>query len=133
MRAVLSVAIAPGFREMSCGVLLRLKPVLGWDMDRATIELHLASAEEHVALGIDNVECQREIILQLELDGHDTVEAQRLLVYFEEQLAMHVADRDRLRRELEGTAWVTSAKLADQTDPISRSTCAQREQLGSKR
>ena len=73
-------------------------------MDRATIELHLASAEEHVALGVDNVECQREIILKLELDGHDTVEAQRLLVYFEEQLAMHVADRDRLRRELEGTA-----------------------------
>ena len=73
-------------------------------MDRAAIELHLASAEEHVALEVDNVECQREIILKLELGGHDTDEAQRLLVYFEEQLAMHVADRDRLRRELEGTA-----------------------------
>jgi hypothetical protein len=69
-------------------------------MDRATIELHLASAEEHVALGVDNVERQREIILKLQLDGHDTVEAQRLLVYFEEQLATHVADRDRLRKEL---------------------------------
>ena len=66
-------------------------------MDRATIELHLASAEEHVALGADR---QREIIVNLERDGHGAVEAQRLLVYFEEQLAMHVADRDRLRKEL---------------------------------
>ena len=69
-------------------------------MDRATIELHLASAEEHVALGADTVERQREIIVNLERDDHGTVEAQRLLVYFEEQLAMHVADRDRLRKEL---------------------------------
>jgi hypothetical protein len=69
-------------------------------MDRARIELHLASAEEHVALAGDTVERQREIIVKLELDGHGIVEAQRLLVYFEEQLAMHVADRDRLRKEL---------------------------------
>jgi hypothetical protein len=74
--------------------------VLRWGMDRARIELHLASAEEHVALAGDTVERQREIIVKLELDGHGIVEAQRLLVYFEEQLAMHVADRDRLRKEL---------------------------------
>lgn len=53
-------------------------------MDRATIELHLASAEEHVALGADTVERQREIIVNLERDDHGAVEAQRLLVYFEE-------------------------------------------------
>jgi hypothetical protein len=69
-------------------------------MDRAMIELHLASAEEHVALGAATVERQREIIVKLERDGHGTIEAQRLLVYFEEQLAMHVADWDRLRKEL---------------------------------
>ena len=104
---------------MWCIAPAQARLVLGWDMDRAAIELHLASAEEHVALEVDNVECQREIILKLELDGHDTVEAQRLLVYFEEELAMHVADRDRLRRELGGNCvTVTSAKLADQTDPI---------------
>ena len=64
------------------------------------IELHLASDEEHVALGAATVERQREIIVKLERDRHGTIEAQRLLVYFEEQLAMHVADRDRLRKEL---------------------------------
>ena len=43
---------------------------------------------------------KREIIVNIERDDHGAVEAQRLLVYFEEQLAMHVADRDRLRKEL---------------------------------
>ena len=71
-----------------------------WAMDRATIELHLASAEERVALAVDSVEREREIIVKLELDGHDSIEAKRLLVHFEEQLAMHVAERNRLKKEL---------------------------------
>jgi hypothetical protein len=69
-------------------------------MDRATIELHLASAEEHVALGADTVERQREIIAKLAHEGHDPSEARRMLVYFEEQLTMHIAERDRLKKEL---------------------------------
>ena len=69
-------------------------------MDRATIELHLAFAEEHVALAADSVKRQREIIVKLELDGHNSIEAKRLLVHFEEQLAIHVAERNRLKKEL---------------------------------
>jgi hypothetical protein len=74
--------------------------VLRWAMDRATIELHLAFAEEHVALAADSVKRQREIIVKLEVDGHNNIEAKRLLVHFEEQLDMHVAERNRLKKEL---------------------------------
>jgi hypothetical protein len=60
---------------------------------------HLAQAERHVAEGERHVARQRELIAELERDGHDTVQARELLVQFEGLQVMHVADRDRLRRE----------------------------------
>jgi hypothetical protein len=42
----------------------------------------------------------RELVTQLERDGHDTALAARLLEEFEEVLTMHIAHRDRLRDEL---------------------------------
>ncbi|MBV9434173.1 MAG: hypothetical protein JO137_20310 [Hyphomicrobiales bacterium] len=68
---------------------------------RATNELHLSEAEAHVAEGMRHVENQREIIANLERGGHDTFEAEWLLRTFEDTLAMHVAHRDRLRKELD--------------------------------
>lgn len=47
---------------------------------------------------------QREIVAELERDGHDVSEARKLLVQFEELQAMHVADRDRLIDELAAAA-----------------------------
>ncbi len=70
--------------------------------DRVQLREHLALAERHVAEGERVVARQREIVAELERDGHDAAAAQarQLLAQFEELLALHVADRDRLRKEL---------------------------------
>ena len=68
--------------------------------DSAMILDHLEQARRHVAEGDHHVGRQRERVSQLARDGHDTKEAQRLLRRFEELQALHVADRDRLEREL---------------------------------
>jgi hypothetical protein len=49
-----------------------------------------------------NVANQRKLLASLEADGHTerAAEAQRLLGQFEESQALHIADRDRLRKEL---------------------------------
>ena len=70
------------------------------DMDRALTEDHLAQAERHVADGHRHVAHQRELVANLERDGHDAVQARSLLAQFESLLALHIADRDRLRSEL---------------------------------
>jgi hypothetical protein len=69
----------------------------------AMIREHLAQAEQHVALGERHVRHQREIVGKLQQDGHDAQEALKLLAQFEDLQAMHVADRDRLRKELEAS------------------------------
>jgi hypothetical protein len=61
---------------------------------------NLALTEEQVALGAKHVARQREIIAELERDGHDTTQALALLAHFEQLQAMHIADRDRLLGEL---------------------------------
>lgn len=47
---------------------------------------HLAEAEEHVVSGRRAIIRQRELILDLERDGHEAAEARRLLATFEEVL-----------------------------------------------
>ena len=71
-------------------------------MDRAMIAEHLAQAERHVTLGERHVAEQRERVINLGQDGHDATGAASLLSQFEELQAQHVADRDRVRRELTG-------------------------------
>jgi hypothetical protein len=61
---------------------------------------HLAQAEDDVASGRRAIIRQRELILDLDRDGHETGEARRLLATFEEMQKLHVADRDRLLKEL---------------------------------
>jgi hypothetical protein len=70
-------------------------------MDRALLQLHLAEAERHVAVGERNLLRQRYLIATLERDGHDTTDAVALLTSFSELQAIHIADRDRLLRELD--------------------------------
>lgn len=70
--------------------------------DRAMIERHLALAEEHVVQGEGHITRQREIVGEMERDGHvDAAQAAReLLVTFEMTQRSHLGDRDRLRAEL---------------------------------
>ena len=61
------------------------------------LERHLTQAEEHVALGEHR---QRELVGEMERDGHETTKARRLLATFEEMQERHRADRDRIWNEL---------------------------------
>lgn len=61
---------------------------------------HLAQAERHVVEAERRIARQREIIASLERDGQRPTAARGLLAAFETFLAMHLADRDRLRKEL---------------------------------
>ena len=74
--------------------------IMGTPTGRNKLYEHLAIAEEHVAAGERNLARQRRIVAELERDGHNTAQALALLMYFEEVQAMHIAERDRLLREL---------------------------------
>lgn len=67
---------------------------------RSMIRQHLTLAREHVAQGEKHVARQREIVAELDRDGHDAALARQLLEQFERVQANHVADRDRLEKEL---------------------------------
>jgi hypothetical protein len=70
-------------------------------MDRATISNHLEQARRHVAEAERHIARQREMVAQLRHDGHDVSESEKLLDLFEQLYVMHVADRDRLEKELD--------------------------------
>ena len=72
-------------------------------MDRARILRHLAEAEDHVAEGQTRLNRQREIVAELERDGHDSAMARELLRQFESVQAMHIAGLARVTRELAET------------------------------
>ena len=74
-------------------------------MDRTMLLDHLAQAERHVAQGDGHILRQRALIDRLHRDGHETSVAEDLLRRFEEIQRMHIADRDRLRRELEALTY----------------------------
>ena len=73
-------------------------------MDRAILLDHLALAERHVAEGDRHLMRQREIVAEIEEAGRDSALARGLLLTFEGSQATHIADRDRLLRELEGAS-----------------------------
>ena len=65
------------------------------------VERHLAQAEEAVVLGEHHIARQRALIAELEQKSHDTAQAKQLLATFEETQMLHLAGRDRVRRELD--------------------------------
>jgi len=69
-------------------------------MDRKLLEDHLSAVEQQLAEVERNVANQRELVSHLEREGHDTESAARQLEQLVEVLAMHIADRDRIREEL---------------------------------
>ena len=70
--------------------------------ERAMIEGHLAQAEAHVAQGESHIARQKEIVAELERDGHPDAaqSARELLATFEMTQKSHLDDRDPLRAEL---------------------------------
>ena len=69
-------------------------------MVRDILERQLTKAEEQVAIAAQNVARQRELVAELERDGYDATQAKKMLEQFLEQQALHIADRDRLIKEL---------------------------------
>ena len=65
----------------------------------ALIEHRLAMAEHNVEAAQQRVELQRNVIADLETEGLSAEKARDILVVFEETLALHTADRDRLIEE----------------------------------
>jgi hypothetical protein len=74
-------------------------------MEREMLIEHLSQAERHVAEGEMVVERQRSLVENLARDGHDTSKQAALLQQFEERLAMHIKDRDRVLKELAKSEW----------------------------
>jgi hypothetical protein len=70
-------------------------------MDRDFLENALAQAERHVAEGEGILARQRAAIVALERIGRDVTRSKEFLSIFEESQRLHVADRDRLRRNWE--------------------------------
>ena len=69
-------------------------------MDREMLLDHLALAERHILQGEAHLTAQRALIARLDRNGHDARPARDLLDLFEDLQRVHIADRDRLLREL---------------------------------
>ena len=70
-------------------------------MNREIKAQHLETVERHVREGRRHVARQKALVAELKQHGHDDDLARALLAKFEELQALHVADRDRLRAELD--------------------------------
>jgi hypothetical protein len=70
-------------------------------MDKQLVEQHLKMAKQHVAQGRRHIARQKQIIVKLRRGQHDTSQARQLLSTFEELQLMHIAERNRLQKELE--------------------------------
>jgi len=68
--------------------------------NRVMLEDHLAATERLLAEGERHVAYLRELVDQMERDGHDTAQATQLLKEFEEVVAVHIAERNRMRYAL---------------------------------
>lgn len=70
-------------------------------MNRAVTRQSLAAAERHVEIGEAMLAETRARLRQKRGDGVDVSEAEATLALLEEMQALRIAERDRLRRELE--------------------------------
>jgi Fe2+ or Zn2+ uptake regulation protein len=74
-------------------------------MDRALLLQQLGQSEKRIEAGVQKVTKQRETIAGLAADGHDAVEAKRVLADFEQAQAMSLAHYERIEIELARTKW----------------------------
>jgi hypothetical protein len=73
-------------------------------MEKATVLRLLALVQKHIAQGHDHIKQQHEIIARLDINGSETSDAWDLLRLFERTMTIHVADRDRLLKQLASSA-----------------------------
>jgi hypothetical protein len=64
------------------------------------LQRHIEEAESRIQRGQRNVDHQRKTISDLERDNQDATIAKALLRILEKALAVHVAERDQLLKEL---------------------------------
>ena len=69
-------------------------------MKRALLQRHIEEAENRIQRGQRNIDIQREAVSELERDNQDATIAKALLTLFDKALAVYVADRDHLLKEL---------------------------------
>ena len=77
-------------------------------MDRGTLLEHLQLAEKQIAERQQSIAHQRRLIARLNAQGQPTTAAEAYLCGLEQSLALNLAGRDRVRRELEiagTTSW----------------------------
>jgi hypothetical protein len=67
--------------------------------DRETASEQLKQAESRVARADRRVTNQRRLVSRLEREGTVTAKARKLLEELEQARNLHIADRDRLKRE----------------------------------
>ncbi len=70
-------------------------------MDKQLLEQHLKLAKQHVAQGRRHITRQKQIIFELTRGQQDTSASPWALSTFEELQLMHLAERNRLQKELE--------------------------------
>jgi hypothetical protein len=70
-------------------------------MERAILKQHLAQAKRHSNRGRQHLARQVELIAELDRDGHDTMEARKVLATLRHTQVLHEQDVQRLLRELE--------------------------------
>jgi hypothetical protein len=76
--------------------MVRPRPSAFWDGRRST-----EAGRRHIARYRQCVDHQRKTVSNLERDNQDATIAKALLRVFEKALAVHVADRDHLLKELD--------------------------------
>jgi hypothetical protein len=69
-------------------------------MDRYLLRKSIAVAERHIAECEVRIAKQRELIANMEKLGVETARSKALLATFQQSLGLHIADYDRLQREL---------------------------------
>jgi hypothetical protein len=69
-------------------------------VDRSLLQRHLARVEQRIGESEKIIARQNAIAAQQEGAGFRTKTARELIAQFEQLLAMQIADRDRLRREI---------------------------------
>jgi hypothetical protein len=81
-------------------LLIAPKPRNDLGMKRDALQRRLQRAESLARRLAENVAFQRQMIATLDQDGHDVRAAKMFLRQLEATHAKHVADRDRLFKEL---------------------------------
>jgi hypothetical protein len=69
-------------------------------MRRGLLQRHIEESESRIQRGQRNIAIQREAVSELERGNQDATIAKALLTIFDKALAVYVADREQLLKQL---------------------------------